>query len=956
MQEVFSMNRCKKDVSPHLRSVVALLIGVTLAGAFLIALSAGFTAVHADPIEPPEGYPKLNTSVKSVTPTLVATGGATLTYEIELRNTGAYTAFDATLTDALPDGTTYNGDAGSSVSATLTVTDGVLSWAGDVGFDSSVVVSFSVAVSPTFTGTVKNTAVISHPLMAEPVEKTAETVVTDKPILTIEKASAPDKPGPNKAFVYTLRVANQGQPMSTSMPITVTDRVPLSTTLADVGPDGVMGATTVTWTRRVTLGLGETTAFTFSVTVDDVTPGTVITNADYQVDGPEVIVGTGAPYTVTVVNPDLRLSKQTWPDPPGSNREMTYILELFNAGSLATDLVITDSVPDNVTYERGGSETDGVVSWTLDSLDTDESAEFTYTVYISDVLGVAIVNDDYAVCARGEGVCQPGKVLTSVIRGPEFTAFADLDPFVHQPGGGQSPVTPTLGVRNLGPGNAQGAQALLYFDNINVRNLSDVEVIPDKGSLVDGPSCGDSCKTFIWTGDLNVQEIVTFTTTPDPRLGHRGRNTEGDNPFTITVSITDSLTGATTDPISATAEGFATQYADLVVSKSAPRVIGPGQLMTYSIQVRNNALSTDEPPYPYVRDFLPDNVELITSSISHGGAYQTVSGTLGLMKVISWTLPGFGTGEQLDEPLTFAVRVNDDLVSGTKIVNQWYNVNWWEDEAERFLQNQGQPVTTTVKEVGLIDSYKEVTPVLALPGSDVVLTYYLHLVNSSPITVTDVIVEDDLPWQFSTYQRDAVASAGEIVSDIVSLQWSGEVSPLSSEVVTLSVLVDEDYQGPLTNTAVISSPDLLNPVDVHAVAYVTEKPVLEITKQASQDEVEKGETIEYTIRVVNRGQDATALVITDTVPENTTYVPDSATAGGELREGDVLWEVSTLALDQQRELRFAVTVTQQSGEVVNDRYSVVCDEGVVAEGEPVVTEIVGGSEIYLPFVMRNTSG
>jgi uncharacterized repeat protein (TIGR01451 family) len=168
------------------------------------------------------------------------------------------------------------------------------------------------------------------------------------------------------------------------------------------------------------------------------------------------------------------------------------------------------------------------------------------------------------------------------------------------------------------------------------------------------------------------------------------------------------------------------------------------------------------------------------------------------------------------------------------------------------------------------------------------------------------------------------------------------------------VLVDEGYQGALTNTAVISSPDLLSPVEVQAVAYVTEKPVLEISKQASRDDVEKGETIEYTIQVVNRGQEATALVITDTLPENTAYVPDSATGGGELKGGDVLWEVSTLALNESRELKFVVTVTHQSGEVVNDQYSVVCDEGVAAIGDPVVTKIVGGSNIYLPLVLRNS--
>ena len=60
--------------------------------------------VMADPIAPPEGYPKLSLSIKSVTPTLATTGGTTLDYAIEIVNTGAFTAVGASLTDVIPSG------------------------------------------------------------------------------------------------------------------------------------------------------------------------------------------------------------------------------------------------------------------------------------------------------------------------------------------------------------------------------------------------------------------------------------------------------------------------------------------------------------------------------------------------------------------------------------------------------------------------------------------------------------------------------------------------------------------------------------------------------------------------------------------------------------------------------------------------------------------------------------
>jgi len=196
--------------SKELRLGLAALGGLLSLAVMLLTLYSGSSVVYADPIEPPEGYPKLSLSVKEVTPSLAHTGGVTLYYQIEIRNTGAYTAAGTTLVDSIPDGTIYNGDAQASV-PTVTVTgDTLLTWMGDVGFDSTVVVSFSVSVPSGFTGKITNTAVISHPLIARPVTATAETIITDQPILTIEKTSAPEKPGANKPLFYTHRRRKPG--------------------------------------------------------------------------------------------------------------------------------------------------------------------------------------------------------------------------------------------------------------------------------------------------------------------------------------------------------------------------------------------------------------------------------------------------------------------------------------------------------------------------------------------------------------------------------------------------------------------------------------------------------------------------------------------------------------------------------------------------------------------------
>ncbi len=917
---------------------ISILLGLSACVLVITAIRATNGVVHAEPL--PGGAPKLILSAKTVTPTITTPGSVTLTYSVRLINTGAWTATAASLRDVLPASTTYISGSLQASSGQAVAQGGVVTWSGDVGFDSSVDITFSASLSPAFTsGQVVNSAVVSNTQIATPITLTAVTTVTNVPLLSIHKSSAPRLPGPNKPLVYTLTVVNQGQ-SAINLPITVTDQVPLSTTLLGVGPDGVAGGGVVTWTRPITLALGQATAFTFSVTIGSVPSGTIIANSSYQVVNPLSGVAPGALYTVTVVNPIFSLSKSVSPDPPGSNREMTYTLTLLNAGSLATGIVVTDRVPQGVTYVRGGAQASGVVSWSLPSLDTGQSAEFTFTVYISDVMGIPIGNNDYMACSA-EGICQAGPVLTSVVGGPTFEVDVTLDPIAKKPGGGPDvgPVTPTLIVRNLGPGSALGAQATLVFTRISVSAV-DLYVTPTIGTLPpfpDGPVCGDKCVSYVWVGDLGAGEIISFTTID----GQSTIGGEEGTMYTATLVITDSLINTSTAPISGTGTGKVTHFANLIPTKSAPPVIGRGQLMTYTIHVVNSALAADGLP------LLMDSVPLSTSvvSISDGGVTQTLTGTT----IISWTLPAMGTADELVR--SFTVRVAGNLVSGTQIVNNDYRVTWTETETSTVFSNAGPPVTTTVQEVGLIDSYKEVTPTVARPGPGNVLTYSLHIVNSSGVSLTGVTVRDVLPWAASTYQRDAVASAGQVVSDIVTVYWTGSVGAFSSQIVTFSVLVDPDYEGAITNTAVISHPDLLNAVTVEAVAYITDRPVLFVSKSASPDPVRIGSELAYTIRAINAGQQATGLVITDAIPANTQYVTGSATAGGQLVGGQIRWQIPVLKPAESRTFAFRVTV-KEGKEVVNEGYTIRSAEGVISIGPRVVTPITGGT-LYLPVVSKN---
>jgi uncharacterized repeat protein (TIGR01451 family) len=295
-----------------MRVVLSILIGVVIV-ALAIILTGHVTPaiIRAEPL--PGGWPKLSLSTKVVTPTITAPGNVTLTYNIRLINTGAWTATAASLVDVLPAATTYISGSLHASSGVAVVSDNVLTWTGAIGFDSSAEITFSAQLSPVFTsGQVINSAVVSDALLTAPITLTAVTTVTNYPILSIAKMSAPRLPGASKPLAYTITVANNGQ-AAFELPITVTDRVPLSTSLRAIGAGGVTSpiSDVVTWTRQITLGLGETTAFTFSVDVGNVPSGTVIANTDYRVADP-FGVALGQVHTSTVVEPIFSLSKVTW--------------------------------------------------------------------------------------------------------------------------------------------------------------------------------------------------------------------------------------------------------------------------------------------------------------------------------------------------------------------------------------------------------------------------------------------------------------------------------------------------------------------------------------------------------------------------------------------------------------------------------------------------------------------
>jgi uncharacterized repeat protein (TIGR01451 family) len=119
---------------------------------------------------------------------------------------------------------------------------------------------------------------------------------------------------------------------------------------------------------------------------------------------------------------------------------------------------------------------------------------------------------------------------------------------------------------------------------------------------------------------------------------------------------------------------------------------------------------------------------------------------------------------------------------------------------------------------------------------------------------------------------------------------------------------------------------------------------------ATPTPVHNGSELLYTLQVENLGQQATELVVTDTVPLGSQYVPYSASGNGQVSSGLVTWQFPVLPAGGVQQFSFKVEVDGLLS-LVNANYGVSCAEGVDASGSPVVTTIIGNN-VFLPMISK----
>ena len=664
--------------------------------------------------------------------------------------------------------------------------------------------------------------------------------------------------------------------------VTVTDDLPAGLTYVGASPSQGSPCTEASGTVSCALGTlpdGAEATVTINVTVDASTTGTVTNTGDVSWTTTNQAPGNNNATTHTPVAPsaDVAIVKTGAPNPVTAGNTLTYTLDVVNHGpSDAQDVTVSDPLPAQVTYQSltstAGttcSEASGTVSCDLGTL----AIYGTQTITIITTANSAGTDSFTNTATVSSSTTDPDHTNNTASFTSNELESADM---VITKVGSPNPVvagnhlTYTLEATNRGPSLAT--------------DVTVSDPLPAETTLASVTTSAGTCLSASTVscslGDLPAGETVTIVITV---------TVGADVPLFSRITNTATVDSTTPDPT--TSNRTAVEHtdvvteADLVLTKTAtPAAVHAGDEVTYTLEAGNDGPS--DARAAAVIDPLPPDVTFVSATPSSGSCTHeagTVICQLG-------TLAAGATAT-----ITIVARVGPSTPDGTSISNTAAVSSPTPDPD---LLNNVASARVTVDTSADVAITKVADPSPFVPG--VAARYTLTATNHGPSDAHHVTVTDDLPAEL-TYVG-ASPSQGSPCTEV-----SGRVTcalgtlPAGAEArVTVNVTVDASTTGTVTNTATVDSsthdpdPDN-NTATIHTP--VAPSADVAIVKTGAPNPVTAGNTLTYTLEVVNHGpSDAQDVTVGDFLPDEVTYNSSHTTAGTCTEaSGTVTCDLGTLA-------------------------------------------------------------
>jgi uncharacterized repeat protein (TIGR01451 family) len=802
---------------------------------------------------------------KSASPSPVF-AGETLTYSIVVSNAGPSEAQSVVLTDVLPlELTLLTCDASGASCVTagnsITVEWPSLALNAQQRITLTAIVSSEVLAGASLTNTAFVTSTTPDP-NAGNNDDDAITPVVARADLSIVKTASPASVVAGETLTYTLVVSNAGP--SVARPVTITDQLPAEVvfascdsacTTSSTGSGG--NAVTITFPS---LAVGEVQTITIATTVSAGVPsGTIITNtATITSSTPDdnLINNTDDVTTPVTTRADLGIIKSAVPATVLAGERVTYTLLISNAGpSVAQPVTVTDTLPPQVTFvscDSACTHTSNTITVTYPSLAVGEVQTITLVVTVNaNVLSGTIIANTAAVTSTTP---DPNPIDNTDDATTTVQALADLGivkTAAPEPVVAGETLTYTLVYSNAGPSDAQATRIIdtlpagvTFGGVVNATpvlpapSVSGSTVVFDLGTLAAGAN-GSIVITATVTGNAataitNTAQIGSITPDPDPG------NNEDDAGTTV-------------------------WFADVAIAKSVEptRPVVAGEWLTYTLVFTN--LGNAPAQNVFVSDAVPAGLTWNGGYIATPPASVASNG-----QQLAWTIGTLQAGAS--GSIAFTVTVNGDNDALVHYVN---NASIGTTTPQTDTTNDNAQTTSSRL---LLDVQKTASINTVVVGQPI--SYTLRISNIGDATIITVPVTDTYDAAFLQFVSASIAPSTTAPG---LLAW-GNIGPINAGesvniVVTFTALTTT-FGLSTTNTVTatgaipeVSLPPITDTEDVQVLA-----PALAVAKLSAFDgaELRPGNRLTYTLVIRNSGDaTATGVVVSDTLPAFTTFVPNS---------------------------------------------------------------------------------
>src|SRR3989442_1494269 len=356
---------------------------------------------------------------------------------------------------------------------------------------------------------------------------------------------------------------------------------------------------------------------------------------------------------------------------------------------------------------------------------------------------------------------------------------------------------------------------------------------------------------------------------------------------TVITNGTYSIDSSETAPVAGSAITTTVTSAPVltVSATDAPDPVAAGGTIAYTLAYSNTGNSGA------TGVVLSDTVPVNTTFVSATGGGTLSAG------VVHWSIGALAAGGSGSVQLE--VRVNSPLANGTVITDGTFNIDSTETSPMA-----GSAITTTVTSALFFLMMRR--PPRSTLSPCTTLFRSLAYSNTGNSGATGVVLSDTVPVNttFVSATGGGTLSAGVVTWSIGRMGAGGgrSVDLGGRRIITIenrSALTDGAHNIDSTDTAPVTGSGI--------TTAVTSAPVLAVSATDAADPVAAGGTITYTLAYANTGNSgATGVVLSDTVPVNTTFV--SATGGGALSAGVVTWSIGALAAGGSGSVQLVVRV------------------------------------------------